>query len=104
MNKHATDVYTHAVNYMNDKKTPINHNILEFVCRYHHCVKHQFNNRKELFTELRKYFSLTTTGVIIQLISALSKGKEGKTFPEYKMYLEALKYGENQSKSDMVAV
>jgi hypothetical protein len=101
MDRHAHDVYMHSMNYLNTKKdVKINHNILEYVCKYHHCVDHPFNHQHELFKELKKYFNLTTIGVILQLISALKKGTEGKTFPEYGVYLDALRYAEKQCLSD----
>lgn len=102
MNKQARDVYQHAVNYLTEKNKPIKCNILEFVCR-HYCSDVNLNKR-EIFLELRQYFNLTTTGVILQLISALRKGNIGETYPQYKVYLDALKYGEKQAKSDMVLV
>jgi hypothetical protein len=103
MNKHANDVYHHSVNYLNKKgNIKINHNILEYVCKYHHCVDHQFNHRHELYEELKQYFNLTTTGIILQLISALKKGNEGKTFTEYSVYLDALRYAEDQCLTDLI--
>lgn len=103
MDKHSRDVYQHAINYLEKKQ--VDNNILEFVCRYHRCEHHTMNmNKRELFVELRQYFSLTTVRVILQLISAMSKGEAGETYPAYTQYLDALKYGEKQSKSGMEVV
>jgi hypothetical protein len=102
MDKHANEVYWHSMDYLNKKDgVKINHNILEYVCKYHHCVGHQFTHRRELFEELKKYFNLTTISIILQLISALEKGVDGKAFPGYDVYLDALRYAEKKCQLEM---
>jgi hypothetical protein len=94
MDPHATRVYKHTVAYLEEKKIVVNHNIIEYVCRYHHCSDHPFKLRKNLFLELKKYFSTQTVNVIMQLIVALGKGVSGTTYPKWKEYLVALQKGE----------
>lgn len=87
---HVKETYKFCKEYFNEKKEKYNNDILEFVCKYHHCVNHPFKSDITLFNELNRMYEERTVYIIMHLIKQFKLGKDGKTYPEYQIYLDAL--------------
>ena len=90
-NPHVKQTYDRAYQYLSDLKISPDVNILEYVCRYHHCVDHEYkNNPIHLYEYLKTILNIKRVNAIWQLINAFEKKKP--TYPALTPYLEALNY------------
>lgn len=96
MDDHAKKVYELASKWLDDNKVDIDHNILEYTCRYHKCSSSLNNNDK--YKTLIKLFSEERVKVIMQLILVMNeKPSEINTvWKKYIPYLDALRYAESE--------
>ena len=99
MDSHATKIYKLAVEWLEKENFVIDHNILEYTCKYHKCSSDLTMNDK--FRILSKLFGVERVKIIIQLITVLNEkpGGNNVVWKPYVKYLEALRYAESVSDS-----
>jgi hypothetical protein len=88
--EHVKKTYDDCIRHFSNCNTKADVCILEYVCRYHHCVNHKFKTDRLLKDELSLYFNVPKVYNIMHLIKQFELMEKGRTYPHLQVYLDAL--------------